>query len=92
LSLELRLHRYGNARSRMKSFVPTVNPHDRESAMQTITKHYIDAVFVESHGREVMDLIKPTNGKVISTRVSKKARKCLWAARVTRQVSMRVTL
>jgi aldehyde dehydrogenase (NAD+) len=33
--------------------------------MQTITKHYIDGEFVESHGREVMDIINPTNGKVI---------------------------
>ena len=33
--------------------------------MNTITKHYIDGAFVESHGREVMDIIKPTNGKVI---------------------------
>src|SRR5260370_6192033 len=33
--------------------------------MNTITKHYIDGAFVESHGREVMDLISPTNGKVI---------------------------
>jgi aldehyde dehydrogenase (NAD+) len=33
--------------------------------MQTITKHYIDGGFVESHGREVMDIIKPTNGQVI---------------------------
>src|ERR1700747_1932986 len=33
--------------------------------MQTITKHYIDGTFVESHGSEVMDIIKPTNGKVI---------------------------
>src|SRR5258707_4064539 len=57
LSMELRLHRYGNARSRTMSFVPTVNPHDRESAMQTITKHHIDGAFVESHGREVMDSI-----------------------------------
>src|SRR6266404_3080915 len=65
LSMELRLHRYGNARSRMKAFVPTVNPHDRESAMQTITKHYIGGAFVESHGTEVMDIIKPTNGQVI---------------------------
>src|SRR5260370_40057021 len=31
----------------------------------TITTHYIDGAFVESHGREVMDIIKPTNGKVI---------------------------
>ena len=34
--------------------------------MKTITKHYIDGAFVESHGREVMDIIKPTNGKVIA--------------------------
>src|SRR5712672_2076080 len=66
LSLELRLHRYANARSRTTSFVPTVNPHDRESAVQTITKHYIDGAFVECHGSEVMDIIKPTNGQVIA--------------------------
>ena len=34
--------------------------------MNTITTHYIDGSFVESHGREVMDIIKPTNGKVIA--------------------------
>ena len=33
--------------------------------MRTITTHYIDGAFVESHGREVMDIIKPTNGQVI---------------------------
>jgi hypothetical protein len=27
--------------------------------------HYIDGSFVESHGTEVMDIIKPTNGQVI---------------------------
>jgi aldehyde dehydrogenase (NAD+) len=32
----------------------------------TITKHYIDGAFVESHGREVMDIINPTNGEVIA--------------------------
>jgi aldehyde dehydrogenase (NAD+) len=34
--------------------------------MKTITKHYIDGAFAESHGREVMDSINPTNGKVIA--------------------------
>jgi aldehyde dehydrogenase (NAD+) len=34
--------------------------------MRTITTHYIDGKFVESHGREVMDIIKPTNGQVIA--------------------------
>ena len=33
--------------------------------MKTITTHYIDGAFVESHGREVMDIIRPTDGKVI---------------------------
>ena len=33
--------------------------------MKVITTHYIDGSFVESHGREVMDIIKPTNGQVI---------------------------
>ena len=34
--------------------------------MRTITKHYSDGAFVESHGREVMDIINPTSGKVIA--------------------------
>jgi aldehyde dehydrogenase (NAD+) len=34
--------------------------------MQTITKHYIDGAFVESHGREVMDIIKPTSAQVMA--------------------------
>jgi len=33
--------------------------------IKTITTHYIDGAFVESHGREVMDIIKPTNGQLI---------------------------
>jgi aldehyde dehydrogenase (NAD+) len=35
-------------------------------AVKTITKHYIDGAFVESHGREVMDIVNPTNGEVIA--------------------------
>ena len=34
--------------------------------MKTITTHYIDGAFVESHGREVMDIINPTNRKPIA--------------------------
>ncbi len=41
----------------------TITQRDR---IKTITTHYIDGAFVESHGREVMDIIKPTNGKVIA--------------------------
>jgi aldehyde dehydrogenase (NAD+) len=33
--------------------------------MKTITTHYIDGAFVESHGHEVMDIIRPTNGQTI---------------------------
>jgi aldehyde dehydrogenase (NAD+) len=34
--------------------------------MKTITRHYIDGGFVESHGREMMDVISPTTGKTIA--------------------------
>ena len=37
----------------------------KTDAIKTLTTHYIDGAFVESHGREVMDIIKPTDGKVI---------------------------
>jgi aldehyde dehydrogenase (NAD+) len=40
--------------------------HTREERMKTLTTHYIDGAFVESHGREVMDIINPTNRKVIA--------------------------
>jgi aldehyde dehydrogenase (NAD+) len=42
--------------------MPTITEND---AVKTLTTHYIDGAFVESHGREVMDIIKPTNGKLI---------------------------
>ena len=35
--------------------------------MKTITKHYIDGAFVESHGREVMDLLSPTTNQKIGS-------------------------
>jgi aldehyde dehydrogenase (NAD+) len=35
-------------------------------AIKTITTHYIDGAFVESHGTEVMDIIRPTDGQVIA--------------------------
>ncbi len=37
-----------------------------EDRIKTITTQYIDGAFAESHGREVMDIIKPTDGKVIA--------------------------
>jgi len=33
--------------------------------MKTITTHYIDGGFVESHGKEVMGIIRPTDGQLI---------------------------
>src|ERR1700751_4598334 len=37
-----------------------------ESAIKTITTHYIDGTFVGSHGREVIDMVNPTNGEVLA--------------------------
>src|SRR5246127_3719591 len=37
-----------------------------KETIRTLTTHYIDGAFVESHGREVMDIINPANGKVIA--------------------------
>jgi aldehyde dehydrogenase (NAD+) len=37
-----------------------------KATIKTLTTHYIDGAFVESHGRDVMDMIEPTNGKVIA--------------------------
>jgi aldehyde dehydrogenase (NAD+) len=34
--------------------------------IKTITTHYIDGTFVESHGRDVMNVIRPTDGQVIA--------------------------
>ena len=43
-----------------------MNAMTSKVAIKTITKHYIDGAFVESHGREVMDIFNPTNGEVIA--------------------------
>jgi aldehyde dehydrogenase (NAD+) len=37
-----------------------------KDTIKTLTTHYIDGAFVESHGREIMYIIKPTNGQVIA--------------------------
>ena len=34
--------------------------------VKTITTHYIDGAYIESHGSEVLESINPTNGKVIA--------------------------
>ena len=38
----------------------------KDETIKTFTTHYIDGAFIESHGRETMDIIKPTNGQVIA--------------------------
>ena len=43
--------------------MPTMTEKD---TIKALTTHYIDGAFVESHGREVMDIIKPNTGKVIA--------------------------
>jgi len=35
------------------------------ATIKILTTHYIDGAFVESHGREVIDIVKPTNGQLI---------------------------
>src|SRR6202050_4196821 len=42
-----------------------MNAITKTNHIKTLTTHYIDGAFVESHGREVMDIIKPTDGKEI---------------------------
>src|SRR5579872_2485847 len=37
-----------------------------KNTVKTITTHYIDGAFVESHGQEVMDIIRPTDGQLIA--------------------------
>src|SRR6201996_4355132 len=34
--------------------------------MKTVTTHYIDGAFASSHGREVMDIIRPTNRQILA--------------------------
>src|SRR6202163_411840 len=43
-----------------------MNTVAEKSTIKTITTHYIDGAFVESHGQEVMDIIRPTDGRVIA--------------------------
>src|SRR5882672_4402598 len=38
----------------------------KPGTIKTLTTHYIDGAFVESHGREVMDIIRPTDGQLIA--------------------------
>jgi aldehyde dehydrogenase (NAD+) len=38
----------------------------QKGTIKTLTTHYINGAFIESHGRQVMDIIKPTNGQVIA--------------------------
>ena len=37
-----------------------------KGAIETITTHYIDGALVESHGQEVRDIIRPTDGRLIA--------------------------
>src|SRR5712671_4000432 len=46
--------------------MPAMKTATTGDTLKTITTHYIDGAFVESHGREVMNVIKPTNGQVIA--------------------------
>jgi aldehyde dehydrogenase (NAD+) len=41
-------------------------PETEKKTVPTITTHYIDGEFVESHGREVMDSVNPSNREVVA--------------------------
>ena len=43
-----------------------MNALPQRDTIKTITTHYINGAFVESHGREVVDIIRPTDGQVIA--------------------------
>ena len=43
-----------------------MNALPQRDMIKTITTHYIDGAFVESHGKDVMDIIRPTDGRVIA--------------------------
>lgn len=43
-----------------------MNTGAERDSIKSITTHYIDGAFVESHGREVMDILRPTDGQVIA--------------------------
>ena len=36
------------------------------ASITSITTHYIDGAFVESHGRQVTDIIRPIDGQLIA--------------------------
>src|SRR6266404_2195874 len=38
----------------------------KRETVKTITTHYIDGGFIESHGGEVMDIVRPTDSQVIA--------------------------
>jgi aldehyde dehydrogenase (NAD+) len=43
-----------------------MNAPARTDTIKTITTHYIDGAFVPSHGREEMNIIRPTDRQVIA--------------------------
>jgi aldehyde dehydrogenase (NAD+) len=43
-----------------------MNALPQRDRIKTIATHYIDGAFVESHGRDVMEIIRPTDGQVIA--------------------------
>jgi aldehyde dehydrogenase (NAD+) len=43
-----------------------MNTPAENARRRTITTHYIDGAFVDSHGQEVMDIIRPIDAKVIA--------------------------
>ena len=43
-----------------------MSPMTPNDTVRSIATHYIEGAFVESHGRQAMDVIRPTDGQVIA--------------------------
>jgi acyl-CoA reductase-like NAD-dependent aldehyde dehydrogenase len=43
-----------------------MNALPQKGTIKTLSTHYIDGAFVESHGKEVIDIIRPTDGQIIA--------------------------
>jgi aldehyde dehydrogenase (NAD+) len=61
----MRLDKWPRTRISQRGVI-TMDATTNDDAIKTITTHYIDGAFVESHGRGVMDIVRPTDAQVIA--------------------------
>ena len=68
MALNSRLCRLPRCRTRGSALIKrrALYGSHQGDTIKTITTHYIDEAYVESHGRKVIDVVKLTNGQVIA--------------------------